>query len=362
MPKSLLNTEPHWKPSPEIRMEEIIADITHSNSAVRELDLSERDIDDAKAKQIAKALVNKNCTVEHLNLSQTNLSCDGAALIAKALSDAHCRLQSLNFSGTSLNDSGRPFTNRAWSNIIKGLKNKNNKLLSLDVANPTSFAANGVSEGDINSLFKALLDKHCHLKELNLLGSSISPKSTKMLANILKDENCPLRKLGLWGTNLDDKKVELLAEGLSSKNCQLEELDLGFNSISPDALMKMIQSNDSLFKVENIIENPGFKEMPEEELSHFLSAIEDKLEQNKMIKIRELEDKEEIQDLHLTQMQASAHKVSTKEVEHAKGELKDIRDNINHLRGLLEGMRGSEDKNSEAYQKWKSGGAGAQKS
>ncbi|XP_038566823.1 NACHT, LRR and PYD domains-containing protein 12-like [Micropterus salmoides] len=158
--------------------------LSFQSSSLRELDLSNNDLQDSGVKLLCAGLDSPHCTLETLRLSGCLITEEGCASLALALSSNPSHLRELDLSYNHPGDSGV-------------------KLLSAGLEDP-----------------------HWGLDTLRLSGCNLSEKSCKALSSVLSSQVSSLRDLDVSNNNLQDSGVGLLSAGLKSPQCTLETLRL----------------------------------------------------------------------------------------------------------------------------------------
>ncbi|XP_036418737.1 NACHT, LRR and PYD domains-containing protein 12-like isoform X2 [Colossoma macropomum] len=182
---------------------------------LKKLDLSNNDLQDSGVKLLFAGLTTSCCKLEKLRLLGCNLNLNACETICSALKSVNY-LTELDLSSNLLQDSG--------VNLLSdGLKSSHCKLEILRLAGCL------ITDKGFSSLASALSSNPSHLKELDLAYNHLGVSGVKLLSARLKDPHCRLYKLRLSGCMVTEEGCSSLASALRSNPSHLKELDLTYN-------------------------------------------------------------------------------------------------------------------------------------
>ncbi|XP_062415383.1 NACHT, LRR and PYD domains-containing protein 3-like isoform X1 [Pungitius pungitius] len=237
--------------------------LSSQSSSLRELDLSNNDLQDSGVKLLCDGLESPHCHLETLRLSDCNLSGGSCEALSSVLRSQSSSLRELDLSNNDLEDSG------VWL-LCDGLKSPHCHLKTLrlsfcflseiiceDLSSVLSSQSSSLRELDLsyNNLrdygVKLLcygLSPHCDLETLRLSRCDLSERSCEDLSSVLRSQSSSLRELDLSNNGLQDSGVKLLCDGLKSPLCHLETLSLSGCLITEGgcaSLVSALRSNPS---------------------------------------------------------------------------------------------------------------------
>ncbi|XP_072558747.1 uncharacterized protein [Paramormyrops kingsleyae] len=198
---------------------EVLASALRSDSSqLRELDLSDNDLQDSGVDLLSAGLGESHCKLEVLRVNQCELTETCCEALASALRSNSSHLRELDLSGNNLQDSGVDL-------LCGGLGDLQIKLEILRLSSCR------VTDKGCSSLASALGLNPSHLRELDLSYNYPGKLGVKLLSAVLVDPRCKLEKLKLNWCQLKKTCCEVLASSLRSNLSKLRELDLSDNDL-----------------------------------------------------------------------------------------------------------------------------------
>nr|XP_021332112.1 NACHT, LRR and PYD domains-containing protein 3 isoform X2 [Danio rerio] len=216
--------------------ETVASALQPANSPVRELDMSNNDLQDSGVKLISVGLKSSHCKLEILRLSICNLSDRSCATVASVLQSANC-LRELNLSKNDLQDSGVKM-------LSDGLKS------SLCVLEILRMSGCFITEDGCSVLASVLNSKPTHLRELDLSCNHPGDLGVQLLTARLNDQTCKLEIL-----NLEHEGKFRIAAGLRRYACDL--------TLDPDTAHTHLSLSDGNRTVTHVAEEQSYPDHPD---------------------------------------------------------------------------------------------------
>uniref|UniRef100_A0A672QYG1 NACHT domain-containing protein n=1 Tax=Sinocyclocheilus grahami TaxID=75366 RepID=A0A672QYG1_SINGR len=216
-----------------------LATVLRSNSSLKELDMSNNNLQDSGVKKLQNGLEDTNCALQKLRLNnceQTEKSCSVLAtvLFSKTI------LKEINLNNSRLLDSGvkeiceglknpvflkSPAAQEACEYLTKVLGKSPLLLKELDLSEDKL----GDLDGETCLVLATVLSSKTILKEINLNNSRLLDSGVKEICEGLKNPVCELKILKLSDCSITEEGYKALASALRSNPSHLIELDLTGN-------------------------------------------------------------------------------------------------------------------------------------
>ncbi|KAL6473336.1 hypothetical protein MHYP_G00168970 [Metynnis hypsauchen] len=161
---------------------------------------------------ISSALQAANSCLKELDLSNNNLQDSGVQLLSTGLKNPHCKLKILRLALCKLGG-------KACESLRSGLQSANS-LKELDLSN------NDLQDSGVELLSAGLRSSHCKLNILRLSGCMVTGEGCTALASALKSNPSHLRELDLTYNHPGESGVKLLSDLLKDPHCRLKKLQV----------------------------------------------------------------------------------------------------------------------------------------
>ncbi|XP_058630159.1 NACHT, LRR and PYD domains-containing protein 12-like isoform X1 [Onychostoma macrolepis] len=170
-------------------------------------------LSDRHCEGLSSALQSSNSRLRELDLSNNDLQDSGLKLLSAGLKSSHCQLNILRLAICNL-------TGKCCESLSSVLQSSNSRLRVLDLSN------NDLQDSGVKQLSVGLKSSYCQLNILRLSGCMVTEEGCGCLSSALTSNPSHLRELDLSYNHPGDSGVKLLSEILNYPNCTLDKLNV----------------------------------------------------------------------------------------------------------------------------------------
>uniref|UniRef100_A0A8C1KI12 NACHT, LRR and PYD domains-containing protein 12-like n=1 Tax=Cyprinus carpio TaxID=7962 RepID=A0A8C1KI12_CYPCA len=163
--------------------------------------------------RLSSALQSSNCVLRELDLSNNDLQDSGVKFISDGLKSPNCQLQILSFAGCNI-------TAQSCETVSSALQSSNYVMRELDLSN------NDLQDSGVKLLCDGLKSPNCQLQILRLSGCMVTEEGCGYLSSALSSNPSHLRELDLSYNHPGQSGVQLLNHKLQDPNYKLQILNL----------------------------------------------------------------------------------------------------------------------------------------
>ncbi|XP_048866743.1 NACHT, LRR and PYD domains-containing protein 3-like isoform X2 [Brienomyrus brachyistius] len=190
----------HWRLLPVVK--------TSRTALLNSCNLTEKCCD-----SLALTLRSNSSPLRELDLSNNDLQDSGVKLLSAGLGDSHCKLEILRLNSCNL-------TEKCCDSLALTLRSNSSPLRELDLSD------NDLQDSGVKLLSAGLGDSHCKLEILRLPFCRVTKEGCSSLASALRSNPSHLRELDLSYNHPGDSGVKLLSALLEDPSCKLEKLNV----------------------------------------------------------------------------------------------------------------------------------------
>ncbi|XP_050963857.1 NACHT, LRR and PYD domains-containing protein 3 isoform X3 [Labeo rohita] len=210
------------------------------HSHLRNLDLSNNDLQDSGVKLVSFGLMSFHCQLNKLRLAGCRFTGQCCESLSTALQSSNSCLRELDLSNNDLQDSGVKIlsvglsdcqlnilrlvtcnlTGQCCESLSSALQSSSSCLTELDLSN------NDLQDSGVKLLCGGLKSSHCQLNILRLSGCMVTEDGCRYISTALSLNTSHLIELDLSYNHPGESGVKLLYDTLNHPNCSLDKLNM----------------------------------------------------------------------------------------------------------------------------------------
>uniref|UniRef100_UPI003AAF613C NLR family CARD domain-containing protein 3-like isoform X2 n=1 Tax=Centroberyx gerrardi TaxID=166262 RepID=UPI003AAF613C len=180
--------------------------------------LSDCQLSERSCEALASVLSSQSSSLRELDLSNNDLQDSGVKLLSAGLGSPHCRLETIRLSVCQLSE-------RSCEALASVLSSQSSSLRELDLSN------NDLQDSGLKLLSAGLESPHCRLETLRLSGCLLTEEGCASLASALSSNPSHLRELDLSYNHPGASGVKLLSAGLEDPHWRLDSLSVDHGGV-----------------------------------------------------------------------------------------------------------------------------------